>query len=217
MLKALTSLAAPPLCGICGAPCEPRDRICAGCRRELARLRPVRSALPGGLEVISSAPYEGIAREIVTKMKYSARLTLAEVAAERMVHAWGAARCGWFVAVPPAPSRRRARGYDNAHALAQLVARGTPGSQVSSCLERDDGPRQVGRARADRLADPPRIRPLGARVRLPAGHLCLVDDVVTTGATLQACAATLRGAGATTVQALTFARAESLGETPLAA
>ena len=53
--------------------------------------------------MISAAPYEGVARELVAKMKFAARLTLAEVAAERMLRAWGATREGWIVSVPPAP------------------------------------------------------------------------------------------------------------------
>jgi hypothetical protein len=74
-------------------------------------------------------------------------------------------------------------------------------------LARDDGPRQVGRPRAERVADPPRIRRINAKLPLLGDDLWLVDDVVTTGATLDACAAVLREAGATRVRALTFARA----------
>ena len=64
-------------------------------------------------------------------------------------------------------------------------------------LARDDGPRQVGRPRAERVADPPRIRRVNATLPLPDDDLWLVDDVVSTGATLDACAAVLRDAGAT--------------------
>lgn len=207
MLRAAASLIAPPCCALCAEPCDYPDSICRHCERRVARLHPTRFTLPGGLEVVSAAPYEGVAREIVAKMKFASRLTLAEVAAERMVRAWGAARNEWMVEVPPAPARARARGYDMAYILARLVARETLCSQVSVCLKRDDGPRQVGRARADRLADPPRVRLLNPSMGLPASDLWLVDDVVTTGATLDACAEVLRAAGATRVRALTFARA----------
>ena len=210
VLRAVTSLVAPPLCAVCGDACEQQDRLCRGCDRELGRLRPDRSLLPGGLEVISAAPYDGIARRIVTRMKFGARLTLAEVAAERMVRAWGATRSGRLVPVPPAPARARARGYDTAYVLARLVALEAERSQVRACLSRDDGPRQVGRPRADRLADPPRIGIVGRGVNIP-DDVWLVDDVATTGATLGGCAAILREAGATRVRALTFARADSLG------
>lgn len=217
MLRAVTSLVAPPLCALCAGACDYKDSICHHCEREVQALRPERATLASGLEVISAAPYEGIARDIVTKMKFAARLTLAEVAAERMLRAWGAAREAWFVSVPPAPARERSRGFDMAYVLARLIARDAGFSQVSVCLERDDGPRQVGRPRAERIADPPRVRLLSDKVRLPSDDLWLVDDVVTTGATLEACAGCLRQAGAARVRALVFARADSLGERVLAA
>ena len=166
----------------------------------------MRSELPGGLEVISAAPYEGVARDLVTKMKFASRLTLAEVMAERMIRAWGATREGWIIPVPPAPARERVRGYDVAYTLARLVTRDTR-AQAAPIIERDDGPRQVGRPRDERIADPPGVRLPSEKVRLPSDDLWLVDDVVTTGATLEACAAVLRETGATRVRALTFARA----------
>ncbi len=210
VLRAVASLVAPPLCALCAKPCEYRDLLCRNCERRVAALRPSRFTLPGGLEVISAAPYEGVARELITKMKFASRLTLAEVAAERMVRAWGATREGWLVSVPPAPARERARGYDPAYVLGRLVTRAAPWSQVAPVIEREDGPRQVGRPRKERLADPPRVRLLGDKVRLPSDDLWLVDDVVTTGATLTACAAVLNEAGAARVRALTFARAEDM-------
>ena len=160
--------------------------------------------------MISAAPYDGIARELVTKMKFGARLALAEVAAERMVRAWGATRAGRLVPVPAAPARARARGYDVAYALARLIQRDAS-AHVSLDLARDDGPRQVGRPRAERLADRPRVKRIDPTAPLPSPDLWLVDDVATTGATLEACADVLLGAGAQRVRAVTFARADSLG------
>jgi predicted amidophosphoribosyltransferase len=216
VLRAVTSLVAPPLCALCGDACDCPDSICRVCERRVRALRPHRGPLPSGLEVISAAPYEGVARDLVAKMKFASRLALAEVAAERMLRAWGATRRGWMVSMPPAPARERARGYDIAYVLARLVTRETL-AQVAPILERDDGPRQVGRSREQRIADPPAVRLLSDRVVLPSDDLWLVDDVVTTGATLDACAAVLRGAGATRVRALTFAHADSLGPRALAA
>jgi ComF family protein len=216
VLRAVASLVAPPLCALCAKPCEYPDSICRRCERHVTALQPSRFTLPGGLEVISAAPYEGVARELVAKMKFASRLTLAEVAAERMLRAWGATREGWMVSVPPAPARERARGYDTAYVLARLVTHDT-WAQVAPILEREDGPRQVGRPRKERIADPPRVRLLSAKVVLPSDDLWLVDDVVTTGATLTACVAVLEQAGAKRVRALTFARADSLGPSARAA
>ncbi|MDQ3730155.1 MAG: hypothetical protein M3355_11285 [Actinomycetota bacterium] len=209
MLRTLASFVAPPLCALCGASCDPARALCAGCDRRLARLRPARSVLPGGLEVVSAAPYEDVAQEIVRRLKFASRLALAEVAAERMVRAWGASRSGWLVPVPAAPARARARGFDDAAMLAQLVARECPDARIMECLARDDGPRQVGRARAERKADPPRVRLSSPSRALPVGAVWLVDDVVTTGSTLTACASLLRRGGVERVRALTFARADT--------
>jgi len=208
VLRQLASLAAPPLCSLCGAPCDPVLPLCSGCDRRLTRLRPVRSVLPGGLEVISAAPYDGIAQDIVRRLKFASRLALAEVCAERMVRGWGATRAGWLVPVPPAPARERTRGFDDAAILARHIARECPGAHVLECLARDDGPRQVKRSRGERTSDPPRVRLTDSSLRVPPGAVWLVDDVTTTGATLAACAHVLRLAGAERVRALTFARAD---------
>jgi predicted amidophosphoribosyltransferase len=179
--------------------------LCVLCERKLERLPSVRPRLPGDLELISAAPYEGVARELVRRLKFSARLALAEVAAERMTRAWGAAREGVLVPVPPSPARARTRGFDDAAMLAALVARRCPGARALPLLRRDDGPRQAERTRAERTADPPRIHVVAPP---PVADLWLVDDVATTGATLIACASALRAAGAGRVSALTFARAD---------
>jgi predicted amidophosphoribosyltransferase len=111
---------------------------------------------------------------------------------------------GWAAVIVPVPasrSRLRARGIDPAEeiatALASLIA-----SPLARCLVREDGPTQVGRARGERLRDPPRVH---ARA-VPPPRVLLVDDVLTTGATLAACATALRAAGASRVTAVTFAR-----------
>jgi predicted amidophosphoribosyltransferase len=97
--------------------------------------------------------------------------------------------------------RRRQRGFDAAEAIAGALASRT-GLPYEPCLGRTQTTRQVGRPRAQRMADPPRVR-----VVSPVPDMVvLVDDVMTTGATLGACAEALRAGGALGVVALTFAR-----------
>ena len=215
MLRAVASLVAPPLCAICEAPVGFEERICKHCQRELVELGPVRSTI-GDLEIISATRYEHVARQLIAKLKFSSRLALAEVAANAMVGVWGVDRPGIMVPVPGAPARTRWRGFDTAWLLTSLISHRTrPGYYM--CLERTDGPRQVGRSRADRIADPPSIRWARLAKHVPKERVWLIDDVVTTGATLLECARVLRGVGVEEVSALTFARADSLGASARAA
>jgi competence protein ComFC len=158
----------------------------------------------------SAAPYEGVPRELVAALKFRRLMPLARRAAEAIASGAPAGLvAGDLVPVPPAPWRMRARGIDAAEEIAVALAR-LNGATLARCLARADGPRQVGRPRSERLADPPRVKLIGAAPRMAV----LVDDVATTGATLSACARALRAGGALRVVGITFAR--SLGPGPLA-
>jgi predicted amidophosphoribosyltransferase len=215
----LRDLLAPPRCATCGAPCDAAEILCRACGAELERASGGSTTLAGIGPVIWSAPYEGVARALVAALKFRGGLGLARVAGAAIA-AGVAARPsvefptrsvanstdprpeGWaVVAVPAAPLRRRQRGYDPAELIAAEVA-SQLGMPIAAPLARPNGPRQVGRRRSDRLAAPPRVRPVAAA---PARAL-LVDDVLTTGATLAASAAALRAGGCVEVEAAVFAR-----------
>lgn len=201
MLEELLALVAPPGCGVCGDGCEVARRLCDRCDRALRAGAPVRSAVPGVEEAWSAAPYDGAARRLVGALKFRARVGLAGDAAG-LIAARAPAHllAGAIVPVPAAPSRRRRRGFDAAEAIANALARRC-GLPVAPCLARAESARQVGRRRAERLADPPRVAALSPVPK----EAVLVDDVMTTGATLGACAAALRGGGAIRVVAVTVA------------
>ena len=158
---------------------------------------------PAGLDrAWSSASYEGVARDLVAALKFRRLLPVADLMAERIE--WLAPAhmlSGTVVPVPPAPPRLRRRGFDPAGELAAALAERLE-APLEPCLERRGGGRQVGRRRAERVGHPPRIHAAGAAPR----SVLLVDDVLTTGATLTACARALRAAGASRVVAVTFAR-----------
>jgi ComF family protein len=216
MLEEVLALVAPPACAVCGGGCELRRRMCERCDAAVRGMRPVRSAVPGLDEVWSAAPYEGAARNLIGALKFGSRVALADEAAALIAHrAPPALLAGAIVPVPPAPLRRRRRGFDPAEALAAALARRT-GLPLVPCLARSQSARQVGRRRSERLADPPRVR----AVSPPPQHALLVDDVTTTGATLAACAEALRTAGTARVAAITLAAsrpAAALGAKPSAA
>jgi predicted amidophosphoribosyltransferase len=151
---------------------------------------------------LSASPFDGVARRVVHGLKYGRRLSLAGIAAEAMLRALPDTESPEAVVpVPPGPWRWRWRGFDPAEEIGIATAE-RAGLPLSPCLRRGRGGRQVGRRRRQRLADPPLVWAVAA---VPRKSL-LVDDVWTTGATLEACARALRAAGSRRVVALTLAR-----------
>jgi predicted amidophosphoribosyltransferase len=221
VLARLVSLVAPPACLACRDPLARDDEVlCPGCRRDLPWLRAprcARCALPahagacpaalGGLDAAwAPLAHEGAARALVHALKFRGAVRVADVMAGQMAAnvPAGLLDGAALVPVPMHPLRRRLRGADHAARLAAALGVRT-GRPVARCLRRA-GPRsrQLGAARADRLA---RGR-VEVRVRRAVPPVAaLVDDVHTTGATLAACAAALRAGGARRVVALTYVRA----------
>jgi predicted amidophosphoribosyltransferase len=203
ILHAVATAIAPPLCAACGRFCRPEGVVCNRCGRRLAAAEPLLGKGPPGLDrAWSSAPHEGVARNLVAALKFRRLLPVADLMADRIQ--WLAPAhmlSGAIVPVPPAPPRLRRRGFDPAGELAAALAERLS-SPLESCLARQGGGRQVGRRRAQRLGQPPRIHAAGSAPR----SVLLVDDVLTTGATMSACAQALRAAGTARVVAVTFAR-----------
>ena len=199
----IAALLAPPLCWSCKAH-APRGRaLCGACRRGLVFL-PREPVVLTGVRLWAPIAYEGPARDLVRALKFRGALSLArEMAALAVASAPDGFLTGDLVPVPLRPVGQRRRGFNQAAVLADAIARVT-GLAISDCLRRrGPGPPQVGRTRGARLAGP--AGSIEARARVPPGAL-IVDDVVTTGATVAACATALRRAGATEVAAIAFAR-----------
>ncbi|HET6310774.1 MAG TPA: double zinc ribbon domain-containing protein [Candidatus Nitrosotalea sp.] len=186
-----------PLCRRCGAEVESARSGC-GCRKRLRSLSRLRSAVA----------YEGPVEVALQRFKYHGWRRLAEplalLLAERLVVEGLAA--SWAVAVPLHRSRQRQRGFNQSELLARELRRrlaltNPPGELVRTRAT----PPQVGHDRRWRLENVRdafewRGGPLEGR------SILLIDDVATTGATLEACAAALRSGGSGPVMGVSVAR-----------
>jgi len=169
-----------------------------GCRNRLRLLWRLRSA----------AAYDGPLEQAIHRFKYEGWRALAPALAGLCVgHLEAdAPRGALLVAVPLHPRRRRARGYNQAELLAAELRKRLHLAIPRGRLARlRDTPPQVGLDRLRRRANVDDA--FGWKGPRMAGEpIVLVDDVTTTGATLEACAAALRAAGSGRVLGFTVAR-----------
>jgi ComF family protein len=204
-LRSLATLLAPPVCAGCGAHAGHAEPLCGECRRELRWLSSV--AEMDAVAVFAPLAYEGPARAMVRALKFrGATLAAGAMAAQIAVAAPpGVLDRGVLVPAPLHPRRLRRRGFNQAERLATALATRT-GLRVDDCLRRFGPARtQVGRDRGERLTGVHGTVAAEPGTRLPRRAI-VVDDVVTTGATVAACAAALREAGVREVVAVAYAR-----------
>lgn len=199
----------PPLCPGCGGATDLRSAVCGRCMRELNRSAALRADPPEGIaRIVSCAPHEGVARGLLVAWKFRGLTALEDLICGYVADLAGPAENGVLVVpVPPNPIRGRLRGFDPARAMADRIGSVLPAERPRpDVLIRRGAGHQRGRGRAGRLSDPPDIRPAGPQSDLEGRPVLLVDDVMTTGATLTAAASALRVAGAGTIRAITFTR-----------
>lgn len=188
-----------PLCA-CGTPLG-RSGACARCRRGL---QPVSAGC-------SLGPFEGSLRLLVHELKYRGRRRVAERLAEalsaraevRAVLSPGVL----LVPVPLHPRRHSERGFNQSELLAQALARRLNLECAPACLvRRKDTAAQTGLSAAQRRKNLAGAFVVRRRAPLLGRVVVLVDDVVTTGATVSACARALREASVAELRLCSAAR-----------
>ncbi|WP_368649346.1 ComF family protein [Castellaniella ginsengisoli] len=208
--------------------------LCAAClgrlRLDAARPRCRRCAHPlvdGGCpdcgagapaydRVVAAFDYEGLGRELIRDYKVRHRVSLARLLADLLARSVCAAGPSagtmpdWVVPVPARREALRRRGFSPPAEMGRLLARQLGLRYRLDGVRRvHEGPRQAGLERARRLWAQEGVFAVGEAGRRQAAgrRIAVVDDVLTTGATLQAVAAALKDAGAVHVEGWVLARA----------
>jgi len=162
-------------------------RTCVACRRH--------SQLAGVMVV---SHYSGSIQDLVGQLKYHGQQSAASLCARLIAAQLVGQDFTLVTAAPSAPSRQLQRGYNQA----ELIARGVAaqlGLPYANVLRRTSNTRQVGHNRSERFNQAEQAYAASSSRLIYGAQILIIDDVVTTGATMAACAAALREVGAKSV------------------
>jgi ComF family protein len=207
----LLAFALPQRCPVCGAAAAPERLLCAGCLARIPRFSTVLCVrcLAAGRVAVDCAGHPGFAARaawiydesaalVVHALKYGERPGLGEPLGAEMARTLPQGyRPDLVLEVPLHRARRRERGYNQAAVLADAVAEALAAPRLPGALTRVRPTRPQARLgpaeRRANLAGAFRVERPGS---LAGRSVLIVDDVLTTGATLEACLGPLRRAGA---------------------
>ncbi|MBK8021364.1 MAG: ComF family protein [Chloroflexi bacterium] len=208
LFDSILDLVFPPCCAGCG---RVDTAWCPSCDRKLRavplNLQP--RTLPYLQACLSTGVHDGELQKAIHLLKYEGVTDVAPALGDRLLVALN--ECGWsfdtIVPVPLFTARLKERGYNQSQVVGSYMAQHMAQSVVSTALERYRPTRsQVGLSHDERLQnvhDAFRANPS----LVSATTILLLDDVMTTGATLQECAHALLDAGARAVMSLTITAA----------
>ncbi|MCE2993435.1 MAG: ComF family protein [Candidatus Jidaibacter sp.] len=159
---------------------------------------------------ISAVRYKDSIKDIVHKLKFSDATQLAKIMAHNMTLAFNRFAHEQFdiiVPVPMHPKKLKMRKYNQAALIAKHVAEYT-GIQIcyDALIKLDDTMSQIAYSRLDRFLNMKTAFSFNDKLSVRSCNVLIIDDVMTTGATLNACAKVLKKHGANKVYCLTFAR-----------
>ncbi len=231
--EALVSLLYPPHCAHCGADTEGGVHLCAACAGQAKMIvapfcqrcsEPFDGAITSGFTCANCADRtlhfdcavsrylsRGVVREFVHRFKYDRHFYLRHPLADWLAEALDDERIraqpiGALVPVPLHSARFREREFNQADVLAELLAQrtGTPLLRALTRIRYTTTQTRLDRhERMENLRNAFRVHHSAA---VQNRHLVLVDDVFTTGSTVDECARVLRAAGAASVRVVTVAR-----------
>jgi ComF family protein len=240
--RGVLNIGLPPLCPACREPLAQHGGLCATCWSRLSFIaRPYCERLgipfaydpgPGVLcmEAIADPPayrkaraavrYDDVSRTLVHSLKYGDRMDLAPALGRWMA---GAGRelladADALVPVPLHWRRLWARRFNQSAVLAKAISRASAVPLVHELLQRvKPTPQQVGLSRPERQRNMQGAFavPAQAKPSVRGRRLVLIDDVLTSGATVDACARNLLRAGAAHVDVLVFARVVQAARSPI--
>jgi competence protein ComFC len=234
LLEAAVSLLYPPVCTICGSSIRAGEYLCDQCEAKVVRIvapfcqkcsEPFEGSITDAFTCANCAHRaiyfdaavaayrgRGIVRQIIHEFKYGRQIHLRHLVARWLHGALDDERlCGLrfdvIVPVPLHPARQRERGFNQASLLAELLSAQTS-IPAKPLLERTRyTTTQTALDRSERMENLHNAFRLRKNVDVRGLRVLLVDDVLTTGSTLNECARVLNRAGAFSISAATAARA----------
>ena len=210
LLSSLLDLLFPPKCPFCGRVLD-TSGICDACRRELPWTEGDEALrrLSGGLRCAAPLRYEGLAKAGLHRFKFQGMSSAAGPLGELVARCAAEQLSGEFDTVtwvPVSAKRLRQRGYDQARLLAESACRlwdTAPEPLVRKAVHNPAQSTLDGAARQRNVAG---VYQAEQPDRIAGRRILLVDDIVTTGATLASCARVLLDAGAAGVACVAVAR-----------